>query len=295
MTIRHLKIFIAVYETASFTKAGQRIHLAQPSVSLAIHELEEQYGVSLFDRIKHSIYPTEYGERLYDYATHIISLVDEMENSIKNKETQTIMRIGSSITIGNAILPLLIQQFQKLYPQMEIEVSISNSNTIEHQILQNTIDFALIETEPEQHNISSIPFMSDHLCTIAHRKHPLVDTPQIALDKLASYPFLMREHGSSVRELVESVFLMHQMQIKPAWVSSSTQALLQAVEHDLGITTLPYQFVKEKIAKKEIAELDVPQLRVNRRYNIIYYKDKYFAKPTLDFFEQCIAYGKKSL
>ena len=57
MTLRHLTIFTAVYETSSFTKAGNRLHLVQPSISLAIKELEEYYQVPLFDRVKRSIYP----------------------------------------------------------------------------------------------------------------------------------------------------------------------------------------------------------------------------------------------
>ena len=74
MTLRHLRIFAAVCRCGSVTKAAAMLHIAQPSVSLAIRELEEYYQITLFDRISRKLYITEQGERLLKYATHITSL-----------------------------------------------------------------------------------------------------------------------------------------------------------------------------------------------------------------------------
>ena len=79
MTLRHMKLFIAVYQNQGVTKAAHQLHLAQPSISLAIRELEDYYGVRLFDRIGRRILPTECGKEFYGYAIHILSLFDEME------------------------------------------------------------------------------------------------------------------------------------------------------------------------------------------------------------------------
>ena len=73
MTLRHLRIFVAVYQERSITRAADRLHLAQPSVSLAIRELEENYKIRLFERFSRRLFITEQGEQLYDYALHIIS------------------------------------------------------------------------------------------------------------------------------------------------------------------------------------------------------------------------------
>lgn len=295
MTIKHIRIFIAVYEALSFTKAGERLHLAQPSVSLAIRELENYYQVTLFDRIKHSVYPTEHGVRLYNYGTHILSLFEEMEKSVTDWKTQSTLRIGSSITIGNSILPSLIKLFKKSCPEVEIRVIINNSSAIENDILQNRIDFALIENEPAFDKLVSSPFMTDSLCTIAHPGHSLANKKQITLKQISRECFLMREHGSSVRELVESIFLMEQISIQPAWESTSTQALINAVESNLGITTLPYQLARPRAENGSVVLLDVPLLNLKRHYNIIYYKNKYLSKTVLDFFKLCKRFGAPPL
>ena len=83
MTLKHMNIFVRVYQNQSITKAAQELHMVQPAVSIAIKELEKYYGIQLFDRISRHIYPTEHGKRFYQYALHIVSLFDEMETQIK--------------------------------------------------------------------------------------------------------------------------------------------------------------------------------------------------------------------
>ena len=96
MTLRHMRILVAVFQQGSVTKAAQALHLAQPSVSLALRELEDYYGVALFTRTGRQLLPTVCGQSFYDYAVHVVSLVDEMETQMRNWDTLGTMRIGST-------------------------------------------------------------------------------------------------------------------------------------------------------------------------------------------------------
>ena len=78
MTLRHMRILAAVVQQGSVTKAAESLHLAQPSISLALRELEEYYGVQLFARVGRRLSPTPCGREFYGYALHIISMVDEL-------------------------------------------------------------------------------------------------------------------------------------------------------------------------------------------------------------------------
>lgn len=144
MTLRHLHIFVSVYEHKSITKAANTLHIAQPSVSLAIKELGEYYGVQLFDRIGRGITPTEAAKHLYGYAIHIVSLFNEMEQHIKNWDNIGTLRIGASITIGTHILPELIKEYQKHNPDLRLEVIVNKSSAIEQHILDNKIDIGAL-------------------------------------------------------------------------------------------------------------------------------------------------------
>ena len=167
MTLRHMKIYVCVFRHSSITRAAEELHLAQPSVSLSVKELEEYYGVRLFERIGRRIYPTECGKQFYEYALHIVSLFDEMEQKIRNWDTLGTLRIGASITIGTHILPSLIRRYQPLYPDLRVEVSVRQSAYIEQSILDSSIDIGLIENTPEDPDLKCIPFMEDSLCAIA--------------------------------------------------------------------------------------------------------------------------------
>ena len=137
MTLRHMKIYVAVFQHSNITRAAEELHLAQPSVSLAVKELEEYYGVRLFERRGRRILPTEAGREFYGYALHIASLFGEMETRIKNWDRIGTLRIGTSITIGTHILPELLHRFQEQFPEVRTEAEINNSSLIERRVLDN--------------------------------------------------------------------------------------------------------------------------------------------------------------
>ena len=99
MTLRHMKIYVAVFHHNNITKAAEELHLAQPSVSLAIKELEEYYGIRLFERMGRRILPTEGGKEFYGYALHIVLLFDEMEKKVRNWDAITGIPSSLSATL----------------------------------------------------------------------------------------------------------------------------------------------------------------------------------------------------
>ena len=145
MTIRLLKIFIMVYQLRSITKASQRLHMVQPSVSVAIKEIEDYYGVKLFERVSRRMDPTVQADALYEYAMHLMEVYDEMENDLKHHAHTGRLRIGTTITLGQGFLPGLMTAFKHKYPDLSIQARIQNTQMIEEAILTNQIDLALVE------------------------------------------------------------------------------------------------------------------------------------------------------
>ena len=291
MTLRHMKIFVTVYQYSSVTKAAGELHLAQPSVSLAVKELEEYYGIRLFERIGRGIRPTEAGSEFYSYALHIVSLFEDIEKRIKNWDTLGTIRIGTSITIGTHILPGLIKNYQEAYPSLRVEAMVNNSGIIEQHVLDNTIDLGLIETQPEHPEIQAIPFMKDHLCAILPTDHPLSSQRWLTLSQLARYPFLMREKGSAGREILDASFALLHLSVHPIWESSSTQAIVSAVAQGLGVAVLPYMLVEKDILEGQVKTVPFRQ-PLHRDLNIIYHKNKFLTPNMKAFIELCRDYGK---
>ena len=282
MTLRHIRIFVSVYQKNSITKAAQELHLAQPSVSLAIRELEDYYGIRLFDRIGRHISPTDCGMQFYEYAVHIAALFDEMEKKMRNWDTLGTLRVGASITIGTHILPFLIKNYQESFPSLRVEAVINNSGVIEQHVLDNSIDLGLIETQPEHSEIQAIPFMEDQLCAVLPADHPLASRNCVTLSQMAGYPFLMREKGSAGREILEASLALQHLFVQPVWESSSTQAIVSGVSQGLGVAVLPYLLV-ERDARENLVKVIPFQKPLRRTLNIIYHKSKYLT-PNMDAF-----------
>lgn len=292
MTLRHMKIFVSVFRHSNITRAATELHLAQPSVSFAIKELENYYGIRLFERIGKRITPTETGKEFFGYALHIVSMFDEMEKKIRNWDTLGTIRLGASITIGTHILPTLVRQYQALYPDLRTEVTIKKSSSIERHILNNDIDIGLIETQPDQPDIVAVPFMEDSLQAIVAIDHPLSKCHEITLEQLAKYPFLMREKGSAGREILDSYFALLQITVHPLWESASTQAIVHGVAEGLGVAVLPYLLVKKNIDEHTVKTIPFSH-PMTRKLNIIYHKSKYLTDNMNTFISLCKKFGSR--
>jgi len=287
MTLRHLQIFVTVCETGSATAAGKKLHIAQPSVSLAISELENYYGIKLFDRIAKRLHITEVGKSFLQYATYIVGLFEDMEKAIKNFDAAGIIRIGASITIGNYLLPGYITQFKKTHPQMDVKVIIDNSEKIQQYILSNQIDIGLIEGVVHSSYITEHKFRDDELVMICGNDHPFAGRNDIGISQLQDESFILREEGSAGREIFDSTMTSHGIKIIPAWESTSTQAIIRAVKANLGISVLPYLLVKDFLERKEISRFQIKGIRFQRSFSVIYHKNKFLTKSAKDFIALC--------
>lgn len=285
MTLRHLKIFVSVCDNETITKAAKLLHLAQPSVSLAIRELEEYYGIQLFVRIHRKLYLSERGKQFLAYARHILTSYDTMENEMRNPIG--VLKVGSSITIAHFLLSEVVVKFYKKYPDIKIHAMIENSHDIEQRVLNNELDLALIEGKLHDISLVAKQFMSDHLVLVCSPNHPLSKRKAVEINELQNYDFLLREKGSGGRELFESMMLVHDIRIQPIWESISTKSIIHATSKGIGISVLPYRLVENDLKEGNIKEVSVKDIFFERPYCIIHHKNKFISEPMRYFIELC--------
>ena len=263
----------------------EKLHMTQPATSLAIREMEEYYHTKLFERSGRGIRVTSAGTRLYPSAARLLSLYDEMDAEMKNWDTSGKLRIGSSISIGSCILPQLINRFSKKYPELELYVKVDSSDVIEQNILENHLDFALIEGSVHSEKLNSSVFLDDELVPVCSRFHPLAGAEDIELDSLKKEHFLMREPNSGTRQLADSSFALKNFQIKPTWESTSTAALINAVSIGLGISILPKRMLEKQLRMHQIASFTIHDLDLKRHYSLIYHENKFVSPTMQEFFD----------
>lgn len=287
MTVRHMKIFLEVYQKQNITRAAEKLHMTQPAVTRAIREIEDHYGVRLFERINRRLSVTECGKQFYEQALHIVDAFDTMEKGLLNWDTMGVLRIGASITLGNFMLPQLVCRFQRQRPQMQVQAMISNGAKLQQALLENRLDIALIEGGTSNPNLHMESFGGDHLVLILPPEHPLLARDKIRLEDLLQYPFLLRERGSAGRTLLDNVFNQQGAVLHPLWESASTQAIVKAVSVGVGISFLPEQLVRQDLAAGRVCTRDIADESFARQYYLVWHKNKYLTKSMLSFISLC--------
>lgn len=291
MTIRHLKIFLTVCDhNYNTTKAAEKLLISQPAISLAIRELEQYYGVILFDRIGRRLSITEAGRKFREYSAHIISLFDDMETGMRNWDTFGILRVGSSITIGSQFLPYYVKAFYSRFPGTEVRVSIGPSEQLEQKLSNNELDFALIEGICHIPSFISKEYMEDWLTVICPADSLFFQGQEITIDQFRRQKFLLRERGSGTRETFERVIEEAGFSVTPIWEATSTTALVNAVINGLGVAVLPYRMIIGPLEQGLVVSVHVKGLNFRRKFHIIYHKDKFLTSSAKAFIQLCKSY-----
>lgn len=291
MTIRHLKIFASLCgSNFNTTRAAEELHMTQPAVSLAIKELEQYYGVAFFDRIGKRLKITEAGQRLYEYSTHILALFDEMEKGMKDWDSFGVIRVGASITIGSQFLPNYVKAFYSRYPGTKVKATIGPSAQLEQKIQNNELDVALVEGNSHIPSFVLEEYMQDSLTIICPANGRFFSGQQLSIEEFRQQDFLLREHGSGTRETFERVIEEAGFSVTPVWEAMSTTALVNAVINGLGISVLPHRMVIGPIERGLVVAVQVKGLRFERKFHILYHKNKFLTSSAKAFLDLCRNY-----
>ena len=166
MTLRHLQIFRAVCDCGSITAAADRLNVTQPSVSMAIRELEAFYQTRLFDRINRKIYLTEAGTMLRQYTDTMLDQYDDMTILLREGKVFTKCRIGVNISVAETLLPDVIRKARARIPDINLNVLVHNTETIEQKLADNQIDFAILDNVKDSASRNSRIFDVDDMVIV---------------------------------------------------------------------------------------------------------------------------------
>ena len=158
---------------------------------------------------------------------------------------------------------------------------------IEKKLLENAMDFALIESAPRSGKLACRRFSGDRMVAVCSPKDPLAKEQGVTLAQLMTKPLLLREKSSGTRDLFDSVARSHNLTAEPMWESVNTQALIEAVAMGLGVSVLPWRLVQDSVGRGLLQVVPVQNAVFRRDFNILYHPDKYQTKPARDFLALC--------
>lgn len=287
MTLRHLRIFVAVADSGKMCSAAEKLHISQPSVSQAVRELEEYYHIKLFERLSKRIYITERGKALLNYARHITDSFDKMEEYAFDASKQNVIRIGASVSVGTFLLPNLVTKLEEAIPDVDIRINVNNTSNIESMVLDNTVDIAIVEGIVYSPNLIQKPIADDELVIVAGRKHPLFKKDIISIEEFTAQNLISRESGSSDRNQFEQFMLEKGIHIESTWKCTNTETIKQALYLGKGLAIMSEMLVRDEVNSGEFKILKLEDIRIKRKINLIYHPNKFITSSMDSFIKIC--------
>lgn len=269
--IRLFEIFKEVVTSGNISSAAKSLHISQPAISVAIRDLETHYHCQLFERIGKKLVITEQGIWLYGQVIILLDHLQHIEDQLQNRKIKERIRLGASLSVGSTVLSDYIKKYNKLYPDSVVQVFVEHNETIEQRLIRNECDLALIEGICGDERIDSIPFYKESLVCIVSADF---SQTEITIDRLSELPFLAREKGSGTRTYVDSVMGANGIKLNVQWQSHSIEALLLAVEANLGVSILPQSIVAQSIITNKCKFVNIKGMSFERVVSIAFRKER---------------------
>ena len=278
MTLHHLRVFIKVAECGSVSAAARECHLAQPTVSQLIKELEDFYAARLFDRLSRRLYITDEGRRLFSHAKEVMGAYERLEYDMSPDKRLDRLRIGSSVTVGMCLMPSLIKRFGEARPETEIYSYVNNTQTIERMLLASELDAAVVEGRVRSKDLVSFHCRDDYVALFCSASHTFAARAAVTLDELCGEPFVLRERGSGTREIFENFMEEHGRRIKVKWEVACFDSTLRAVVEEGCIGVASVRLLAPHLKSGSVRAICRADGEWDRTFSLVYHKDKFITE-----------------
>lgn len=294
MEFKQLRSFTAVVRYGSFTKAAEHLFLSQPTISSHIRQLEEELGKRLILRTTKSLEVTPKGQEVYEYAVRILELQDRMIESC-SVQPQKIIHLGASTIPSAYILPDILPEFGRSFPDVYFAIHQSDSQGIADGLKERLFDVGLVGMEVEDELVECVPFCHDHMVLIAPVTPHFLELKQrgSSVRELLQEPIIMREKGSGSKKTADR-FLEH-MGLSDENLNiiariNDQEAIKKLVAGGLGVSIISKMAAENYISEKRILCFSLDPYTTNRNLYLIYRRND-ILKPYIQRFIQFV--GKR--
>ncbi|WP_428390997.1 LysR family transcriptional regulator [Lichenicoccus sp.] len=247
MDLRHLKLFLAVADTGSFSKAGATCSVAQPVLSRCVRELEETLGVVLFIRTGRGAVLTPAGLRFREHAKDILDRVNSALSEFVGLQTNPIGEVilGVPPTVGALLIVPLVRRFKLEFPRGSLKISEVFSGAVAEWLSIGRLDVAVLYNPPKSSTLVVDDLIEEQLYLVGSNAHGEVDLPNpVPTALLGDLPLVLPSRPHGLRLLVERSLAEVKSQLGTIVEVDSLQAMVALVEAGIGFTVLPYASVK---------------------------------------------------
>ncbi|WP_169081671.1 LysR family transcriptional regulator [Paenibacillus sp. PL91] len=249
MELRQLNYVIQIALEKNFSRAAEKLHIAQPSLSQQLSKLEQEIGVLLFRRTTNSVELTQAGQVFVDKSQAILDAIEQLKQEMDDMAQMRRGRlvVGTLPITGSHILPLVLPVFGAQYPQIEVVLVEDTTAKLEQLTASGGTDLSLLSLPLIDSSLSYEPFLEEEICLAVPPQHPLAKREDpIDISELQEEPFIGLKRGQGFRQI--TVDLCEQSGFSPRIVfeSSNIETIQSLVAGGMGIAFVPQMLTRIK-------------------------------------------------
>ena len=289
-SLRQLEVFLATAASENISRAAAGLAMSQSAASGALKELENQFGVQLFDRRGKRLQLSELGHRLRPAVEALMAQAAEVEQALAGDSASGRLRVGATLTIGNYLAVGMLGAFRERFPGVDITLTVANTRAIADAVADYELDVGLIEGELWHADLDTRSWRDDELQVFAQPGHPLAGRRRLSDDDLLSQRWIVREQGSGTRQAFERA--MHDLlpDLDIALELQHTEAIKRAVEAGMGVGCLSRISLEDAFRRGSLVPLSVVHRDFRRRMSVITHKRKYHGRVVSEWLALCEAH-----
>jgi DNA-binding transcriptional LysR family regulator len=274
MDTRQLAAFCEVVDRKSFSQAAERLGVTQPAVSLQVRSLEKRLGIKLLDRSGRRVEPTEAGLRLYRAAQRMLSVEEQLLAEMTDSDLGELrgdLVLGASTGPGGTVVPVLLGEFQRQHPQLNVALSVSDTKRVIEQVAERELELGIVGAAPRHRGVVFEPFFRDEVVLVVPPGHPFAGK-RVSLDDLRGEPLILMQEGAGVRQVIEEE--LRHAGLRPRDLDVRLELGLQesvksAVAAGFGVTFISRYGVEAELAAGTLASARVKGLEPAREISLV--------------------------
>ena len=242
MTITQLKYTLAVAEHGNFTTASEKCFVTQPTLSMQVQKLEEELGITIFNRSTKPLQVTEVGEKVLNQARKIIEESTRM-NDVISEEKGIIggtLKVGIIPTVTSTLLPLFLNIFTKKHKNVDLKIEEFNTETLVQKLEDNSIDCAIAATPLSNDKVIERPLYYEPFVAYVPKHHSLSGNKYLELDDLTNGDLLILQDGHCFRNQVLNLCSLEDLNKQYELKSGSFETLINLSNNGPWMTIIPY-------------------------------------------------------
>lgn len=286
MELRQLVYALKIAEERNISRAAEKLHLAQPSLSQQLAKLEQELGVTLFERTTASVELTHAGKQFMSGAMQIIDRVEqlkkEMEDVAELRKGQ--LTIGSMPMTGAYWLPKVLPLFKNKYPGIEVMLIEETSADLEAATSRGQTDLSLLSLPLQDAFIDWVPMIEEEIGIAFPMHHPKSNQTMVILNELREEPFILLKNGQGLRNMALERCIEEGFEPKIVFESSNIETVKAMVAAGMGIAFVPKFLSREKEVASQTKFISLNP-RMHRTLVLAYRKNRYLTKAAQAFIE----------